>query len=173
MSLIETIVLTFPGNYSMINVSHWHLTWYCIMINVSYGPLARYVKLRVVHAPGMPGTSSRPPRVSDHDMHLGTRGRTCRDTMPGSLTSHFLWSWWRGKRFWHSRRIHNPQIYVSDKRSIEIILTLPGYIRLADVLPFQALYRGLDALVLVTRLVVTGVTLQTHHCNKGKQGIDK
>ena len=35
------------------------------------GPLARYVKLRVAHAPGMPGTFSLPPRVSDPDMHHG------------------------------------------------------------------------------------------------------
>ena len=38
----------------------------------SNGPLARYVKLRVAHAPGMPGTFSPPPRVSDPDMHHGT-----------------------------------------------------------------------------------------------------
>ena len=36
------------------------------------GPLARYVKLRVAHAPGMLGTFSPPPRVSDPDMHHGT-----------------------------------------------------------------------------------------------------
>ena len=33
------------------------------------GPLIRYVKLRVAHAPGM---FSPPPRVSDSDMHHGT-----------------------------------------------------------------------------------------------------
>ena len=27
----------------------------------SYGPLARYVKLRIAHVPGMPGTFSPPP----------------------------------------------------------------------------------------------------------------
>ena len=30
------------------------------------------VKLRVVYAPGMPGTFSPPPLISDHDMHHGT-----------------------------------------------------------------------------------------------------
>ena len=40
------------------------------------GPLARYVKLRVAHAPG---TFSPPPRVSDPDMHHGPCVRTCRD----------------------------------------------------------------------------------------------
>ena len=37
-----------------------------------HGPLARYVKLRVVHAPGMSGTFSPPPLASDPDMHQGT-----------------------------------------------------------------------------------------------------
>ena len=39
--------------------------------------------------------------------------------MSGSLTSGFLWSWWRGKLSRHSRRIHNLQFYVSGKRFIE------------------------------------------------------
>ena len=36
------------------------------------GPLARYVKLRVAHAPEMPGTFSPPSWVSDPNMHNGT-----------------------------------------------------------------------------------------------------
>ena len=59
-------------------------------------PLARYVKLRAAHAPGMPGTFSTSPWVSDPDMHHGTcvmHGPRC---MPGTLASGFLWSrWWR------------------------------------------------------------------------------
>ena len=35
-------------------------------------PLARFVKLLVAHAPGMPWTFPPPPRVSDPDMHHGT-----------------------------------------------------------------------------------------------------
>ena len=54
-----------------------------------YGPLVRYVKLRVAHAPGMPGTFSHPPRFNDPDMPW---------CMPGSLTSGFLLIRWRGKR---------------------------------------------------------------------------
>ena len=34
-------------------------------------PLTRYVNFRVAHAPGMPGTFSPPPQVSDTDMHHG------------------------------------------------------------------------------------------------------
>ena len=41
-------------------------------INIDHGPLARYIKLRVAHALGMPGTFSSPPRFSDPDMHHGT-----------------------------------------------------------------------------------------------------
>ena len=80
-----------------------------------HGPLARYVKLRVAHAPGMPGTFSPPPRVSDPDMHHGMCMTHVPWCMPGSLTSGFLWSQWRGKRSRHSRYMRNPQFYVSGK----------------------------------------------------------
>ena len=60
-------------------------------------PLARYVNLRVAHALGMPGTISLPPWISDPDMHHGTCVMHVPWYMPGSLTSGFLWSRWRGK----------------------------------------------------------------------------
>ena len=82
------------------------------------GPLVRYASLRVVRAPGMPGMFSPPPRVSDPDMHHGTCVTQVPWCMPGTLTSGFLWSWWRGNRSRHSLRIHNPQLYVSSKRPI-------------------------------------------------------
>ena len=73
-----------------------------VYVDSFHRPLTRYVKLRVVHAPGMPRTFSPPPRVSDPDMHHGTcvthmpwRMPCCK---PGSLTSGFIWSWWQGKR---------------------------------------------------------------------------
>ena len=65
-------------------------------IMIAHGPLTRYVKLRFVHAPGMPGTFSSPPRVSDPDMHHGTCVTHVRWCLPGSLTSGLLWSQWRG-----------------------------------------------------------------------------
>ena len=65
---------------------------------ILHGPLARYVKLRDAHAPGMPGTFSPPPRVSDSDIHHGTRVTYVPWCMTGSLTSVFLWSQWREKR---------------------------------------------------------------------------
>ena len=41
---------------------------------------------------------------------------TCRECMPGSLISDFLWSRWRGKRSRYSRRMCNTIFYVSGKR---------------------------------------------------------
>ena len=83
-----------------------------------YGPLVRYVKLQFAHAPGMPGTFSPPPRVSHPDMHHGTCVTHIPWCMPGSLTSGFLWSRWQGKCSRHSRRMRNPQFYVSGNRLI-------------------------------------------------------
>ena len=62
------------------------------------GPLARYAKLRLAHAPGMPGKFSPLPRVSDPNMHHGTCVTHVPWWMPGSLTSGFLWSRLREKR---------------------------------------------------------------------------
>ena len=81
-----------------------------------HGPLTRYVKLQVAHAPGMPGTFPRTSRVSDPDMHHCTCVMHVPCCMPGSLTSGVLWSRCRGKRSRHSRRMRNPQFYVSGKR---------------------------------------------------------
>ena len=83
-----------------------------------YGPLARSVKLRVAHAPGIPGALSPSPRVSDRDMHHGTCATHVPWCMRGSLTSGFPWSRWRGKRSRNSRRMSSPRFYVSGKRPI-------------------------------------------------------
>ena len=92
-----------------------------------YGPLTRYVKLRVAHAPGMPRTFSPPPRVSDPDMYHGTCVTHVPWCMPGSLTSGFLWSRWRGKHCRHSRRMRDPQSYVSGKRPIAYCLNVSSH----------------------------------------------
>ena len=85
---------------------------------VAHGPLARYmyVKVWVAHAPGMPGTFSRhrlqrKPPVSDPGMHNGT----CTTHVPWCLSGSLA----RGKRSRHSRRMREPQFYVSGKRPIE------------------------------------------------------
>ena len=61
----------------------------------------------------------RHQRVNDPDMHHGTCVTHVPWCMPGSLTSGFLWSRWRGKRSRHSRRMRNPHFCVSGKRPIK------------------------------------------------------
>ena len=90
-----------------ITVTSWH------------GPLARYVKLQVAHAPGMPGTFSPPLWVSDPDVHHGT----CVTHVTWCI-SGVLWIRWRGKPSRHSRRMRNAQFYVSGKRSMETLSSL-------------------------------------------------
>ena len=58
------------------------------------GPLTRYAKLRVAHAPGM---FSPTLRVSDPDMHHGTCVMHVPWCMSGSLSNGFLWSRWGGE----------------------------------------------------------------------------
>ena len=82
-----------------------------------HGPLTRYAKLRVAHAPEMPGTFSPPHRCSDPDMHHGTCVTHVPWCIPGLLISGFLWSRWWGKR---SRRMRNPQLCVSGKRPMNL-----------------------------------------------------
>ena len=86
-----------------------------------HGPLTRCTNLRVAHAPRMPGAFFPPTRVSDPNMHYGMCVTHVPWCMPGSLTSGFLWSRWRGERSRHSWRMRNPQIYVSGKRPIEML----------------------------------------------------
>ena len=97
------------------------MPWSSFRRAISHGSLTRYVKLRVAHAPGMPGTFSPPPRPSDPDMHDSASVTHVPWCMPGSLTSGFLWTWWRGKRSRHSWRMRNQHFYVSGKRPIACI----------------------------------------------------
>ena len=79
-----------------------HLQWCWIRIirgdQGHHGHLARYVNLRVAHAPEMPGTFSPQPRNSDAGIHHGTCIMHVPWCMTVSLTRGFLWSRWRGKR---------------------------------------------------------------------------
>ena len=84
-----------------------------------YGPPIRYVKLRIVHAPRMPRTFSPPRQISDPEMRLGTCVMHVPLCMPESIISGIPRSRWQGKRSRHSRRMRNPQFYVSSKRPIE------------------------------------------------------
>ena len=64
--------------------------------------------------------AGNPLRVSEPDMHHGTFVTHVPWCMPGSLTSGFLRSRWRGKRSWHSRRMHNTLFYVTGKKPTEM-----------------------------------------------------
>ena len=79
-------------------------------------------KIAGAHAPGMLGTFSPSPQVSDPDMHHGTCVTHVPWCMPGSLTSGFLWNRQRGKRSRHSRRMRNLQFYVSGKRPMGVTI---------------------------------------------------
>ena len=108
----------FPMCTSERNIRSHDFASCCSMLSwleSMYGPFARYVKLLVAHAPGMPGTFPPQPRVSDPDMHHGTCVTHVPWYIPISLTSGFLWSRLQGKRSRHSRRMRSPQDYLSDK----------------------------------------------------------
>ena len=111
MMMMSSNMLLYLSHRGFVILSGWCL-------ETCHGPLARYVKLPVAHALGMPGTFSPPPRVSDPDTHHGTCVTHVPWCMPGSLTSGFLWSRWWGKLSRHSRRMCNPEFYVSGKRTI-------------------------------------------------------
>ena len=77
----------------------------------------------IAHTPRIPGTLSPRPQVSDPEMHHGTWVTHVPWYIAVSLTSGFLWSWWRMKRSRHYRRMHNPQICLSLKRPMGLLLT--------------------------------------------------
>ena len=81
-----------------------------------HGPLTRYAKLRVTHAPGMPGTFSPPPRISDPDRNASRHVRHARAVMHGGIANlRFPLKSMAGKAF--------PAFpaHVSGKRPMEIV----------------------------------------------------
>ena len=126
-----------PGGPRLPLMSAFRPTTQCMLSNMDkYGPLTRYAKMRVAHAPGMPGTFSPPP-VSDPDMHHGTSVSHVPWCIPGSLTSGFLRIRWREKRSQHSQRMRNRQFCVSGKRSMEAIISFSCFqhiLRLCGIL---------------------------------------
>ena len=79
-------------------------------------------KLWVVHAPGMPGTFSPPKKkslVSDPACITARAWRTCCDACRDRLPAL------AGRPSRHSRRMRNPQFFVSDKKPM--VYTLPAW----------------------------------------------
>ena len=136
IEIIISVVITFDDKLTLIQVKAWYcqatsyylsqcwpdLCHYMSSIGHNdlsgsvHGPLARYVQLRVAHVLRMSGTFSTPPRINDPDRYYGTCVTHVPWCMPGSLTSGFLWSRWRGKCSRHSGRMRNPQFYISGTR---------------------------------------------------------
>ena len=81
-----------------------------------HGLLTRYVKLRVAHAPGIPGTFSPPPTpketANERSRHASRHVHHARAVMHVGIANLR----WRRKRSRHSRHMRNPQFYVSGQR---------------------------------------------------------
>ena len=106
------------------------ILWLTVHISlkpISHGPLTRYARLHIAHAPGMRRRFFPTLWFSDPDMQHGTCVTHLLWCMPGTLTSGFVWSRWRGKRSRHSRHMRKPQVYVSGKRPMFVIFSLSDY----------------------------------------------
>ena len=76
-------------------------------LSSAHGPLAREIKLRVAHAPGMRGTFSPQSRVSDLAC-ITARAWPLSDKKPwasGEIAVTYV-PWVRGKRCWHAFPVH-------------------------------------------------------------------
>ena len=113
------------------NIKERNPVYFIVRLFVSFttqrrqnGPLTRYTKLRVAHAPGMPATFprhrlQRKPLVSDPDMHHGTCMTHVPWCMSGSLN--------RGggeKVPGIPGAMRNPQNYVSGERPMPSVFDL-------------------------------------------------
>ena len=101
----------------------WTTQWLSLLVRSNQvlvrdnGPLTRYAKLRVAHAPGMPATVPRHRELPIPTCITVCAWRTCRDACA------FLWNrWWR-KRSRHSRQMRHPQFCISGKRPMGRQLT--------------------------------------------------
>ena len=87
------------------------------LLVLEHGPLTRYAKSRVAHAPGMPGAFSPPPTpretANKQPRHASRHVRDACAVMHVGIATRR----WREKR---SRRMRNPQFYVSGKRPVDL-----------------------------------------------------
>ena len=95
LPLPSLVVFCLEYNYYYNKDTWFYITnWISTFVEISlcfYGPLTRYVKLPIAHAPGMPGTLprhwlQRKPQVSDSGMHHGTCLTHVSWCMSGLLT---------------------------------------------------------------------------------------
>ena len=89
---------------------------------IANGSLTRYAKLRVTHAPGMPGTFYPPPTLKEtagyRSRHASRHVHHARAVMRAGIANPR----WRVKRSRHSRRMHNPQFSLFGKRPMQVKL---------------------------------------------------
>ena len=107
------------NSYLLINFSQSTCTiQFQVIMPSANGPLTRYVKLQVVHAPGMPGTFSPAADFKENRLLAipacitARAWRTCRDACRDRL--HAV----TGKTFPAFAAHAHPQFYVSGKRPI-------------------------------------------------------
>ena len=109
-----------------IPVYHTYTTRSHLPLNICNAPLpwafSRYGKLRVAHAPGMPGTFSPPPTseeiTSYRSRHASRHVRHARAVMHVGIAN----PWWRGKRSQHSRLMRTSQFCLSGMKSMAKVL---------------------------------------------------
>ena len=100
---LHCLPVVFPHKHFMSYGVPWTATKPNNIITVCWRTTAwasyQIRKIAGAHAPGMPGTFSSSPQVSDPDMHHGTCVTHVPWCMPGSLTNGFLWNRRRGETF--------------------------------------------------------------------------
>ena len=90
---------------------------------IGHGPLTRYVKLRVAHVPGLPGTFSPPTTsketASQRSQHASRHVRHARAVMHAGIANP---RWW-GKLSRHPRPMCDPQLCIwQEARDIDLVL---------------------------------------------------
>ena len=126
--------LVCPKQTPSHNTSQWYPSEVC-----QHGPLTRYVKSRVAHAPGRPGTFFPPPNSKEttrsRSRHASRHVRHARVVMHAGIANPL----WRGKRSRHFRGMRNPQFYVSGKSPFLIncgMFVLAPYLLLRNTISF-------------------------------------
>ena len=104
LSSTSHIIWIGENNYLAV-VDMFRILGFCFGSVPTYGPLARYVKLRVAHAPGMLGTFPPAPTskktAGKRSRHASRHVRHARAVMHVGIA----YLGWRGKRSRHSRRM--------------------------------------------------------------------
>ena len=119
------IIIKGPGKFTMKDKDK-SITPKQITANLEpyHGPLARYVRLRVAHATGMPGSFSLPrtskENASKRSWYASRHVLHVRAVMHAGIAD----PWRRGKRSRHSRRMRNAQFFVYGKRPIKTYCAL-------------------------------------------------